>query len=238
MAPPAFPLFGPPHLALLAAVPAAGLGLAALIRARPALERPVRLGMAAALAANQLAYLAYAGARGWIAPPAGLPLELCDVAVWLAVAALVGAPPLVGELLYFVGLVGTTQALLTPDLGVAFPSYPAAKFFLGHGGTVAAAVLLLSTGRLRPRRGAWWRALLVLDAYALGVFALDRLAGTNYLYLSHKPPVPTLLDRMGPWPWYILTAEALSAALFLALELPFRRAAPPGPTGVGHRAEG
>jgi hypothetical integral membrane protein (TIGR02206 family) len=222
-----FPLFGPVHLALLAAVPAAGLGLAAAIRARPALERPVRLGLAGLLAANQLAYLGYAAGRGWIAPPAGLPLELCDVAVWLAVMALAGGPPAFGELLYFVGLAGTVQALLTPDLGVAFPSYPAAKFFLGHGGTVAAAILLLAIGRLRPRPGAWWRALLVLDAYAAAVFVLDRLTGTNYLYLARKPPVPTLLDRMGPWPWYILTAEMLAVLLFFLLQLPFR-----GPRGV------
>ncbi len=225
MAAAAFPLFGPVHLALLAAVPALGLGLAALVRARPALERPVRLGLAAILAANQLAYLAYAAARGWISPPAGLPLELCDLAAWLAVAALAGAPPAAGELLYFVGLAGTVQALLTPDLGVAFPSYPAAKFFLGHGGTVAAALLLLATGRLRPRRGAWWRALAILNAYAAAVLVLDRVAGTNYLYLAHKPPVPTLLDRMGPWPWYILAADALAAALFWLLQLPFRGAA-------------
>src|SRR5512147_2392773 len=102
MSGPSFPLLGPAHLALLAAVPAVGLGLAAAIRARPALERPVRLGLAGLLAANQLAYVGYAAARGWIAPPAGLPLELCDVAVWLAVVALAGGPPVFGELLYFV----------------------------------------------------------------------------------------------------------------------------------------
>lgn len=231
---PSFPLFGPAHLTLLAAVPALGVGLAALIRRRPALERSVRLGLAALLAANQLAYLGLAAARGWIAPPSGLPLEICDVAVWLAVAALAGGPPILGELLYFVGLAGTAQALLTPDLGVPFPSYPAAKFFLGHGGTVAAALLLVAAGRLRPRPGAWWRALLALDAYAAVVFVLDRLAGTNYLYLARKPPVPTLLDRMGPWPWYILTAEVLAAALFFLLQLPFRAvrhgsADPPSP---------
>jgi hypothetical integral membrane protein (TIGR02206 family) len=219
---PPFPLFGPAHLVLLAAVPATGLGLAAVIRARRGLERPIRLGLSALLAVNQIAYLVYAGARGWIAPPGGLPLEICDLAAWLAVAALAGAPPVFGELLYFVGLAGTVQALLTPDLGVAFPSYPAAKFFLGHGGTVAAAILLLATGRLRPRPGAWWRALLWLNAYAAAVLVLDLAAGTNYIYLARKPPVPTLLDAMGPWPWYILTGDAAAAALFFLLQLPFR----------------
>jgi hypothetical integral membrane protein (TIGR02206 family) len=233
----AFPTFGPAHLALLAAVPVLGLGLALLIRSWPALERPVRLAMAAVLAANQLAYLAYAASRGWIAPPNGLPLELCDVAVWLAVAALVGSPPLVGELLYFLGLAGTVQALITPDLGVPFPSYPAVKYFLGHGGTVAAVLLLLATGRLRPRPGAWWRVLLILNAYAVAIFALDLATGTNYLYLARKPPVPTLLDVLGPWPWYIASGEATAAALFLLLQLPFRRRSPRStPGGKSSRA--
>jgi hypothetical integral membrane protein (TIGR02206 family) len=226
----AFPTFGPLHLALLAAVPGTALALAAWVRARPGAERPVRVAFAAALAANQLAYLAYAGLHGWIDPPRGLPLELCDVAVWLAVAALLRAPEGAaarvvdaGELLWFVGLAGTTQALLTPDLGVAFPSYPGVKFFVGHGGTVAAGVFLAAAGRLRPRPGAWWRALLALDAYAAPVFLLDRLGGTNYLYLAAKPAVPSLLDRLGPWPWYLVSCEALAAGLFFLLELPFRR---------------
>ena len=146
------------------------------------------------------------------------------MAGWLAVAALFGAPPLARELLYFVALTGTTQALLTPDLGAAFPSFPAATFFLAHGLTVAAVVFLLATRRLSPRPGAWWRSLLAVDAYAASVFALDRVLGANYLYLAHKPPVPTLLDVLGPWPWYLVSCEFLAAAIFLLLQLPFRGA--------------
>jgi hypothetical integral membrane protein (TIGR02206 family) len=221
--------FGPAHLAILAAVPVAGLGLAALVRARPPLERPVRLALAALLAANQLAYLAWAAARGWIAPPRGLPLELCDVALWLGVAALLGAAAWVGEAFWFIALAGTTQALLTPDLGVPFPSYPAVKFFLGHGGTVAAALFLAAGGRLRLRRGAWWRVLLLVNAYAAALLALNLAAGTNYMYLRARPAVPTLLDRLGPWPWYLLWCEALAAGIFFLLELPFRRSASAAP---------
>jgi hypothetical integral membrane protein (TIGR02206 family) len=214
--------FGPAHLAILAAVPLAALLLVALVRRRPALERPVRVALAAALATNQLAYLWVALRAGWIAPPRGLPLELCDVAVWLAIAALLGAPAWAGELLWFVALAGTTQALATPDLGAPFPSYPALKFFLGHGGTVVAALFLALTGRLRPRCGAWWRALLLVNAYAALLLALDLAAGTNYMYLRAKPAGGSLLDALGPWPWYLLASEALAAGLFFLLELPFR----------------
>lgn len=171
---------------------------------------------------NQLAYLALAIRWHWVAPPHGLPLELCDVAVWLAVAALAGGPAWTGEALWFTALAGTTQALLTPDLGVPWSSYPAVKFFLGHGGTVAATLFLVFAGRLRPRRGAWWRVLLLVDAYAASMLALDLAAGTNYLYLRAKPAAPSLLDWLGPWPWYLLAAEALAAGAFFLLELPFR----------------
>jgi hypothetical integral membrane protein (TIGR02206 family) len=215
--------FGPLHLALLAAIPGLALALALAIRGRPALERPVRRGLAIFLAVNQLAYLAFALRRGWLAPPRGLPVELCDVAVWLAVAALWGAPIWAGELLWFVALTGTVQALLTPDLGVPFPSYPAVKFFLGHGGTVAAALLLALLGRLPLRAGAWWRALLLVNAYAAGLYALDRATGTNYMYLRAPPAVPTLLDRLGPWPWYLLSCEAIAAGSFFLLERALRR---------------
>ncbi len=91
---------------------------------------------------------------------------------------------------------------------------------------MASALFLVAAGRLRPRPGAWWRALLVLNAYAAAILVLDRLGGTNYLYLAHRPSVPTLLDLLGPWPWYVLAADALAAILFRLLQLPFRRRRP------------
>jgi uncharacterized membrane protein YwaF len=41
------------------------------------------------------------------------------------------------------------------------------------------------------------------------------------MFLRQKPAAPTLLDLMGPWPWYILSGSVLAAILFLALDLPF-----------------
>jgi len=42
------------------------------------------------------------------------------------------------------------------------------------------------------------------------------------MFLRAKPDTPTLLDDLGPWPWYILSATALGLALFAILDAPFR----------------
>jgi uncharacterized membrane protein YwaF len=42
------------------------------------------------------------------------------------------------------------------------------------------------------------------------------------LLLLREKPETSLLDLMGPWPWYIITAALLAIAMFAALDVPFR----------------
>ncbi len=214
--------FSPIHLAIVAAVPATGAALAAWALARPPAARPIRFALAAAIAAHELAWYGYTAAAGSFRPPHGLPLDLCDVVLWLTVYALATLRPWALDLVYYLGLAGSGMAILTPDVGAPFPSYPAASFFLAHGGVVAAILFLVLAGMLRPRRGSWWRALVWANAYAAVVFVFDATFGTNYMYLREKPAAPSLLDWLGPWPWYILGAEVVAVILLLLLYLPFR----------------
>src|SRR5512133_3890355 len=214
--------FSPIHLAILAAVPLAGWGLAAWGRGRPDVARAIRIGLAAAIAVNELVWYRYAIAQGWVAPPAGLPLDLCDVVLWLTVYALLTPRAWALDAIYYLGLAGSGMAVLTPDVGDAFPSYPGVKFFVAHGGVVAAILFLVFSGVLRPRRGSWWQVLLGVNAYAAAVALFDARYGTNYMYLRQKPESPTLLDVLGPWPCYLLGAEAVALLLFWALYLPMR----------------
>lgn len=215
--------FGPAHLAIVAATPLAAALLAAWVRRRPAAAAPVRLTLAAAIGGVEVTWYAHAWLAGWVRWPHGLPLDLCDVLVWLTVVALAWPRPWLLELVWFLGLAGSGMALLTPDVGPAPTLGVLVAFFVAHGGIVAAALHLAWAGALRPRRGAWWRVFLVVNAYAALVALFDAAFGTNYLYLREKPPPPTLLDLLGPWPWYVLACEPVALVLLFALDLPFRR---------------
>ncbi|HEY3085151.1 MAG TPA: TIGR02206 family membrane protein [Candidatus Dormibacteraeota bacterium] len=151
-----------------------------------------------------------------------LPLQLCDVAIFIAAAALWTRRQLLVEVTYFWGMAGTIQALLTPDLPQHFPSYPYFQYYIAHGGVVSAALLLVVGMRRHPRPWAVARVLALTVAYAALVGAVDALTGANYLYLRAKPPAPTLLDLFGPWPLYIVAAAGIGVILFAILDAPFR----------------
>ena len=59
-------------------------------------------------------------------------------------------------------------------------------------------------------------------AYAAVVGVVDAITGADYMYLRAKPPSATLLEALGPWPWYIGAATLIGIALFAILDAPFR----------------
>lgn len=151
-----------------------------------------------------------------------LPLQLCDVATFVAAAALWTRNPLLVEVTYFWGLAGTLQALLTPDLPQHFPSYPYFQYYVAHGGVVAAAFVLVVGLRIHPRPWAVVRVAALTVAYAAFVGLVDVLTQSDYMYLRVKPPTATLLDVLGPWPVYLLSATVIGLAMFAILDAPFR----------------
>jgi hypothetical integral membrane protein (TIGR02206 family) len=147
-----------------------------------------------------------------------LPLQLTDVVSLIAIVALLRPRPLLVELTYFWALTATLQATLTPDLARTFPSVFYFTYFGYHAGAIVAACLLVFGRRMYPRPGAAWRVFAATLAVA-GVAAVANLAtGGNYMYLRSKPVHSSLLNLMGPWPWYIAAAAALGLALLLAIE--------------------
>lgn len=226
--PPSMKLFGPLHLGLLAAIVVAAIAAAVLQLRRPIPARVFRLALGWALAANELVWWTYRYSHEGV-HKANLPLQLCDLAVWLAVLACLTLGPAIVEFAYFAGLAGAGMALATPDLYWRWPSYPAIYFFLAHGGVLIAVSMLVFGRAVRLRKGAVWRAFALLLVYAAAIGAFNAVAGSNYVYLCRKPANASALDAMGPWPWYIVFGSGLALALFWLLWIPVRpRASKPG----------
>jgi uncharacterized membrane protein YwaF len=88
---------------------------------------------------------------------------------------------------------------------------------------VVAAVLLVVGRGIHPRPGAVARVFGATLIVAAAAGTANLLTGGNYMWLREKPDTWSLLDVMGPWPWYILSAAVLALVLFTLLALPFRR---------------
>jgi hypothetical integral membrane protein (TIGR02206 family) len=146
-----------------------------------------------------------------------LPLQLTDAVTVVAIVALWRPRPLLVEIVYFWALTASLQAVVTPDLGQPFPSIFYFTYFTTHVGAVVAACLLTFGLNLTPRPGAVLRVYAITAAFAAVVGVVDVITGANYMYLRHKPERSSLLDVMGPWPWYVLAGAAFGLAVFTAL---------------------
>jgi hypothetical integral membrane protein (TIGR02206 family) len=214
-------LFGPLHLGLLALTALIAVVLSRTCRRQPAWRRAVRLTIGWGLVVNELIWWSFRysheGLHLW-----NLPFQLCDVTLWMsALGCLTLAAPVV-EFAYFAGLAGAGMALVTPDLWSPCPTYPAIYFFIAHGGIVIAVCVLVFGGAAPLRAGAVWRAFAMLLGFAAAIGAVNAVAGTNFMYLCKKPGNASLLDALGPWPWYLVAGAVVALGLFWLLALPCR----------------
>ena len=152
-----------------------------------------------------------------------LPLHICRL-TWIAVAvALWTHRPLPVALAFFWGGLLSSQAVLTPSLGEDFPDVRYLAFWALHLMEVWAAAYLVVGLRLVPRwrdLGATIAATLVWAAAAM---TFNAAVGTNYGYLMRKPGSGSLLDLLGPWPWYVAAEIALVSAVWAGMTVAAQR---------------
>jgi len=125
------------------------------------------------------------------------------------------------EFAYFLGIGAGIQALATPDLGIyGFPHFRFFQTLLSHGLIVTAPVYMTIVEGFRPNWRSMLKAALWTNVYVLAVYFINNALGSNYLMINAKPDVPSLLDLLPDWPWYILWMEGIGITTFLMLYIP------------------
>ncbi|RBW70713.1 TIGR02206 family membrane protein [Bacillus taeanensis] len=151
-----------------------------------------------------------------------LPLHLSSISLILSTIMLVSKSYFLFELMYFAGLGSALQAMLTPDLGMySFPHFRYVHFYISHGGIAAACVFMVVVEEMKPTLKSLWKTFFLLNAYIIIVFGINLLLDGNYLYIMEKPSTGSILDYLGPWPWYIVPLEVVTLLTFLILYSPF-----------------
>ncbi len=185
---------------------------------RPKVSRFLRYLFVFLLLGSQIGYQIWMIATGRWSVRTSLSLQLSDLSVYLSAILLLTNSRKLFVFLYFVGIGSSIQALATPDLGMfSFPHIRYILFFISHGSVFLSCLLMAIIGTYKLRQRSLWGTVLIVNVYGVCIYLLDRWLGANYMYLTKKPGGSSLLDVLGPWPWYIASAEAIMIASFYIL---------------------
>lgn len=152
-----------------------------------------------------------------------LPFNLCEAAVILAIILVFTKSFFLYEILYFWAMCGVLSAIITPDLnGYNLSHFIFYHFFITHGLVVLAVLFMTFVNGYKPKVNSIVRVMFVTNIYAAFVAVINTVTGGNYLFLFEKPKASSIMDYLGPWPWYILSLEGVAFVGFILLYLPFR----------------
>ena len=220
---PAFELFGTGHIVSLAIMLAILAFLIGGWRDHDATtRRRARLVLAGILLLGEVSWHGWNLAYGTWNIHEHLPLHVCSISSWGTLYVLLTRSYRVYEIIFFIGIAGSSQTLLTPEAGIyGLPHFRAIQTLMAHGVIVVAMVYMTTIEGFRPTWSSVWKTMLLCNLYLLCVTGINVLIGSNYMYTLRKPTTSSLLDLMGPWPWYLLTGEIVALLLFVLLYLPF-----------------
>lgn len=220
-----FTTFAAPHLTAMALTLALPALLSVIARRLGGVApKVIAWGVAGTLLANEFTYwavrISQIGLDGWVRNH--MPLHVCGVAVLLTTWTLLFRSEKTYEIVYFWGLVGAANAVLTPGgLAVDFPQYRFFQYFIAHSGIVTGVLFATWGLGMRPTLRGMFRAFGYLAAFAAFVAVANLLLGANFMWLSGPPPGTVSPFFAAPWPWYLPILAVVGFTMFFVVLSPF-----------------
>ena len=148
-----------------------------------------------------------------------LPLQLCTIGIYVAVVALLKKNQIAFELIFYWGLVGASQAILTPDSDL----FELKIFFMYsqayHSALIFSVLWLVIKCNMRMQIEYIPRVVLITNLVVVVISVINYLLDSNYMFLRVKPnSVSPFL--IGDWPVYIIMVQFFSIVIvFLFIKI-------------------
>ncbi|WP_240949755.1 TIGR02206 family membrane protein [Psychrobacillus sp. BL-248-WT-3] len=152
-----------------------------------------------------------------------LPLELCSISLLLTIVLLWTGNRFVYQFVFYAGIGGAIQAMITPVLDMNYPHFRYFHFFYTHAGIILTALYFTWVKGYRPTFKGILATMLALNILLPFVFWINSLVDGNYMFLQRKPTGGSLLDFLGPYPFYILSLEFVAFIIFIFLWFLFKK---------------
>ncbi|MBM7568108.1 putative integral membrane protein (TIGR02206 family) [Paenibacillus sacheonensis] len=193
------------------------------IRNHAPIKKIIRYSILLGLLAPQIVLYSWYVIQGLWDVKYTLPLELCSISQLLAIIMLFSRSRLLYQVVFFAGIGGAMQAMFTPDLDYPFPHFRFFHFFIVHIAIILAPLYMTWIENFRPTRKSIWITMIFLNILLVVVGGTDYWLGANYMFLKHKPTGASLLDLLGPYPYYLVVEEIIALVIFTIMYLPFIR---------------
>lgn len=220
-----FPVFSPLHIAILVTI---GVIIFSMIifrkklRLKSDLYRTVLIMISLII---ECSYLFWVIAVGRWHLKTSLPLELCEITLILCIIMLVGKSYRLFEVAYFWGLIGSTLALLFPNLHVTYHHFAFWAFMLTHALNLFSLVFMISIEKYQPTGKSIGISFMVTNIYMLLMLAINHFLGSHYyFYYLFSKPAPNISNPLmftNSWVFRIFTLEGITLIALLIGYLPF-----------------
>ena len=220
-----FQFFGAPHITAIVLTIALPVALSVLVRQvnSSAITNVICYLLAVTVIVNEVGHWIYRAATVQsfsVFVQNHLPLHVCGIVVFIVAFVLLRQNQALYEIAYFWGIVGTLNAVLTPELEVGFPHYRFFQYFIVHSGIVVGVLFVTWGLKMRPTLKGLLRVFLLSNLYMVVIAGVNLVLKSNYMYIC-EPPDTKSPFLFAPWPWYIPILDGVALVLFFVVYSPF-----------------
>ena len=151
-----------------------------------------------------------------------LPLHLCPIVIILSIFMMFFHSEVLFQPVYFWSI-GAFFAILMPDIRDGMSNFASQSFFITHFFILFSTAYAFVHFRFRPTKAGFLCSFLLLVTLAFIMYFVNNKLGTNFLYVNHPPVTKSLMDFMGPGPYYIFSLAGIDIAISFFMYLPFRK---------------